>query len=318
VYAEDPARGFLPSIGTLEYLATPEDGARIDTGVREGDTITPFYDPMIAKLIVHGSTRREAIARLRAALAKFHVVGVRTNIEFLHRLTGAASFTEARLDTALIERESAWLFPPREVLPGPLWDLAALAFALVWRRSRGAGSPWDENDHWRNSGAGERHWRLRHEDDVQDLRLSLGPSTLRIHRDGVLHTMSGEIGSDGRLRADIDGVPFEANVFIRGGTIHLFREGHHHLLEWIDPYLPVSTALEHHGGLVAPMPGRVIAVLVENGARVAAGTALVVMEAMKMEHTVTAPSAGVITDIHCAAGEQVREGDELLKLSPAS
>jgi 3-methylcrotonyl-CoA carboxylase alpha subunit len=318
VYAEDPARGFLPSIGTLEYLAMPKEDARIDTGVRQGDIITPFYDPMIAKLIVHGSTRQEAIAKLRGALMQFHVVGVRTNIEFLHRLTDAPSFIEARLDTALIERESACLFPPREPLPGLVWDLAALAYARVWRGPRGAGSPWDETDHWRNSGAGERHWTLRHEDEVQELRLSMGPSALRIHREGVSHTMSGEIGSGGTLRADIDGVTFEANVFIRGGAIHLFRAGRHHVLEWVDPYLPVSTAQDHHGGLVAPMPGRIIAVLVENGARVAAGTALVVMEAMKMEHTVTAPFEGVVADIHCDAGDQVREGDELLKLSPAS
>ncbi len=115
IYAEDPAREFLPSIGTLEYLSMPATSheVRIDTGVRQGDSITPYYDPMIAKLIVHAETRNEAIARLRAALGEYHVAGVHTNIDFLHRLAGAASFVDARLDTALIERERELLFAPQ-------------------------------------------------------------------------------------------------------------------------------------------------------------------------------------------------------------
>jgi 3-methylcrotonyl-CoA carboxylase alpha subunit len=290
---------------------------RIDTGVRAGDAITPYYDPMIAKLIVHGASRAEAIARLRAALGGYHVVGVHTNIEFLHRLTAAPSFTEARLDTALIERESAWLFPRHAPVPRPLWNLAALAYALEIRGPDVSGSPWAAQDHWRMSPAGERHWKLRHLDEVEVLRLSPGASPLRIHMADATYAVSGELLFDGRLRADVDGVPYEAHAFVRGGAIHLFLDGRHQTFEWIDPYLPESAARDHHGGLVAPMPGRVIAVLVENGARVTAGMALVVMEAMKMEHTVTAPADGIVTDIHFAPGEQVREGDELLKLEPA-
>ena len=320
IYAEDPARGFLPSIGTLEHLSTPQESAvvRIDTGVRPGDAITPYYDPMIAKLVVHGATRADAIARLSTALAGFHVVGVHTNVEFLHRLTAAPSFTEARLDTALIERESAWLFPPREPVSRPLWNLAALAYACAIRGPAIHGSPWDARDHWRMAAAGERHWKLRHLDEIEELRLSLGAGPLRIQMGDAKYTVSGELVGDGTLRAEVDGVPCEAHAFVNGRTIHLFLDGRHHTFEWIDPYLPESGALDHHGGLVAPMPGRVIAVLVENGARVKAGAALVVMEAMKMEHTVTAPADGVVTDIHFEAGEQVREGDELLKLELVS
>jgi len=132
------------------------------------------------------------------------------------------------------------------------------------------------------------------------------------------YTVSGELVGDGTLRAEVDGVPCEAHAFVNGRAIHLFLNGRHHAFEWIDPYLPESGALDHHGGLVAPMPGRVIAVLVRNGERVTAGTALVVMEAMKMEHTITAPADGIVTDIHFEAGEQVRAGEELLTLEPAS
>src|SRR6185369_7937981 len=148
IYAEDPARDFLPSIGRLEYLTTPPQSpqVRVDTGVRQGDQITPFYDPMIAKLIVHGATRAEAIERLRAALAAYRVVGVNTNIEFLHALAGTQSFRDARLDTALIERErpalSATAVPP----PRAAWLAAARALLPA---ATGGNSPWDARDGWR-------------------------------------------------------------------------------------------------------------------------------------------------------------------------
>ncbi len=317
IYAEDPARGFLPSIGTLEYLATPQGDARIDTGVREGDAITPFYDPMIAKLIVHGPTREEAIAKLRAALEKFHVVGVHTNVEFLHRLAGSASFTEARLDTALIERESAWLFPPPGAASRKLWDLAVLAYALVTRGTQTANSPWEDTGNWRLAGSGQRHWKFRHRGEMEAIRVSFAGSAVQAEMHGVTHVLSGERMNPG-IRLIVEGQSVESDFHADGNTIHLFLEGQHHEFEWVDPYLPEIVAGDRHGGLAAPMPGRVIAVLVEKGARVKAGTALIVMEAMKMEHTVTAPSDGTVAELHCAAGDQVREGDELLKLTASN
>jgi len=318
IYAEDPAREFLPSIGTLEYLSTPASSMqlRIDTGVRQGDAITPYYDPMIAKLIVHGADREEAIARMRAALGEYHVAGVHTNVEFLHRLTAAPSFVEARLDTALIERERAWLFAPPAPPSRLALDLAVLAFVPT-RQLRGSrASPWEDTHGWKSGAAGQRHQQLRIAGQTIDVKLRFLESTLLVDIDGDVDIVSGTLADDGVIEADVDNVLVRAHAHRHGSRLHLFIDSVQHVIDWVDPYLPASVGGDRHGGLVAPMPGRVIAVLVEPGARVKAGAPLLIMEAMKMEHTVTAPSEGTIAAIHHAAGDQVREGDELLTLSP--
>jgi 3-methylcrotonyl-CoA carboxylase alpha subunit len=289
IYAEDPARGFLPSIGRLEHLRAPEtgDAVRLDTGVRQGDEITPYYDPMLAKLIVHASSRDAALTRMRAALKQFQVAGVATNIEFLSRLLTAPSFVEARLDTALIERERAHLFPAAVSPPDVLWDLAARASL---RLGTGAASPWDDVSGWRlNGGRATRPVRMR----------------------------CGEWERVVAVRFGADAAPSarrEASTFASGNLVHVFDDGDHHVFAVDDPYLPPPEAVEHHGGLTAPMPGRVLAVLVGQGQAVKRGMPLIVMEAMKMEHTVTAPRAGTVRRVGCAVGEQVKEGAELLIL----
>jgi len=318
IYAEDPTREFLPSTGTLEYLSTPAASreVRIDTGVRQGDEITPYYDPMIAKLIVHGADRAEAIGRLRVALGDYHVVGVHTNIEFLHRLCSAASFVEPRLDTALIERERNWLFAPRGAPPRIAWDLAVLAFVLSQRQTPARSSPWDDTRNWRSGATGQRHHKLQIAGQAIDVKLTFLESTIRVDIGGEVDIVGGDLAADGALEAHVNEKLVRAHAHVRDTRLHLFFDSAHHVFEWIDPYLPELVAGDRHGGLVAPMPGRVIAVLVKQGARVTAGTALLVMEAMKMEHTVTAPAAGTISAIHYGEGEQVREGDELLTITP--
>jgi 3-methylcrotonyl-CoA carboxylase alpha subunit len=287
IYAEDPAREFLPSIGVLRHLRTPAPtrDVRIDTGVREGDEISPYYDPMIAKLIVRGDTRDEAIERLRESLARFEVAGVATNIEFLHRLTSAPSFVEGRVDTALIEREREHLFRPGGSPSAEVWQRAARRAVRFPERGRG---PWSDQRGWRLNGArATRGIRLRQGDEekVIEVRVDAGA------------TVTG---------------PEPVRI---GEEIHLFENGRHFVFHVVDPYVPPAEMAEHHGGLVAPMPGRVLAVLVSAGQSVAKGTPLVVMEAMKMEHTVTAPAPGVVDEIRCAVGDQVKEGSELLVLN---
>jgi 3-methylcrotonyl-CoA carboxylase alpha subunit len=152
---------------------------------------------------------------------------------------------------------------------------------------------------------------------VAEVKLAFRESTLRVDIAGEARVVAGNFAQGGLLEADVDGQQVHAHAHVHGSILHLFLDAVHHVFEWLDPYLPAAVAADRHGGLVAPMPGRVIAVLVEDGKRVTAGTALVVMEAMKMEHTVTAPADGIVADIHCAVGDQVREGDELLKLTPA-
>ncbi len=241
---------------------------RVDTGVRAGDEITPYYDPMIAKLIVHGATRAEAIARMRASLAQYHIVGVRTNVEFLGRLMSAPAFVDARLDTALIERERGHLFAPRAETTPAMWDLVARGF---WRAQRGTGnvtsaspktSPWDDRSGWALGVRGERRWRFR----------------------------EGDIEREIAVRPAVD--ESNANVVVLSDEIHLFLDGAHRQFQWIDPYLPITEGADAHGGLRATMPGRVLAVLVKAGDEVARGAPLVVLEAMKMEQTVTAPFGG--------------------------
>jgi 3-methylcrotonyl-CoA carboxylase alpha subunit len=286
VYAEDPSRDFLPSIGRLDHLVAPGESAtvRVDTGVRAGDEITPFYDPMIAKLIVHGATRTAAIARMRAALAQYQIAGVRTNVEFLGRLMSAPAFVDGALDTALIEHEQAHLFAPRGEATAAMWGLAAQAF---WWKQRGNGpthsprSPWDDRGGWALGVRGERLWKLR-EGEVERV-VAAHPSETR-----------------------------PPGTFVRGNEIHLFQDGEHRIFEWVDPYLPASGHADAHGGLRATMPGRVLAVHVKAGDEVMKGAPLVVLEAMKMEQTVTAPTAGKIDRVLCEVGDQVHEGAELL------
>jgi len=286
IYAEDPARDFLPSIGRLEHLVTPLTGGelRIDTGVRAGDEITPYYDPMIAKLIVHGASRGEALERMSAALAGFNVVGVSTNVEFLARLVTSPSFVEPRLDTALIAREHAHLFPAPQVPAEEYWEYAAWHSLSL---SAAASSPWTDASGWRNGGRADRPVTLRWNDTERTVRVSF---------------------------ARPPAMPADVRLFRVHDAVHLFHGASHQVFHVPDPYLPHDAAAERHGGLIAPMPGRIIAVPVRAGERVKRGAPLVVMEAMKMEHTVSAPADGTVAAVHCAVGDQVREGAELLRL----
>jgi 3-methylcrotonyl-CoA carboxylase alpha subunit len=314
IYAEDPAREFLPSIGTLTHLVTPPPSAdvRIDTGVRQGDEITPYYDPMIAKLIVRGATRAQAIARMRAALLQYEVVGVTTNIEFLGRLMSAPSFTAANLDTALIERERAHLFPPLAPAPALAWNLAVLAYVLAQRDTPDS-SPWSGQGGWRLAAAGRRRWKFRSGESTAEVAVLIAGHSISVEIGQQASVLSGALEA-GTLSADLDGVHLSARVRVLGNTIHLFMAGIHHAFEWLDPYLPPIDAVDRHGGLTAPMPGRVIAILAKVGDQVSRGAPLIVMEAMKMEHTMNAPAAGRIARILCQVGEQVKEGAELLVL----
>jgi 3-methylcrotonyl-CoA carboxylase alpha subunit len=303
IYAEDPARDFLPSIGKLAHLAVPGGaGVRVDTGVRQGDEITPYYDPMIAKLIVHGETRAAAITRMRDALAAYEIVGVQNNVEFLGRLLTSASYLNANLDTALIERERAHLFPVRAPAPRRAWELGVFAFARARRAVPAAhcASPWASRDGWRLVGRARSLWKFREGAEVREVEVAIAGDAVSVSFGGETRVMSGPA----------------AGVFVSGSSIHVFLEGEHRVFEFVDPYLPEQEHADTHGGLRAPMPGRILAVHAQTGVAVKRGAPLIVMEAMKMEHTVVAPAAGVVERLLCAVGEQVKEGAELLQFQP--
>ena len=305
IYAEDPDRDFLPATGKLVHLAFPAEteSVRIDTGVESGGEITPWYDPLIAKLIVRGPDRPAALAALRRALAETEIAGVTTNVAFLGRIAASRAFTAGELDTGLIERNRAELFPPRTPVPGEMLAAAALAELAAeeqaaGERARTAGdphSPWNQVDGWRLNG--ESHHDLVFMDGEEH------------------HTVRISFADDGpRLKIGNQEFPDvrKARTVRDGKDWHVFWNGLYRKLSLEEElHVPDDAAA---GSLVAPMPGKVIQVLVETGAQVKKGEALLILEAMKMEHTITAPADGVVKEILFAAGEQVLEGAELIRV----
>ncbi len=334
VYAENPAKGFLPSTGTLRHLRTPQavifthrgaDAAgdepaavRIDSGVAEGDSITPYYDPMIAKLIVWGRDRDHARARMVQALAGFEVVGPSTNIEFLTRLIDCGSFARADLDTGLIERESAALLPVPEVPSLPVRAIAAAA-VLAGEADMATGcDPWNQLDGWRLSS------RLRR---TLPFDAPGGPCAVEVQyeaRGWTVHDGASAVSvTDVRWSADrrrLRGIAgervFDVGVMLDGETLHLFTPDGHFTLGYAPPLAHVGEGDADDARLTAPMPGKIIALMVNSGAKVSRGQPLLVMEAMKMEHTINAPADGEVTSVLYGVGEQVAEGARLVEFAP--
>ncbi len=329
IYAEDPERGFLPSTGRLVHLAPPHESlhVRVDTGVEQGDEITPFYDPMIAKLIVWEETRELALQRMIQALAEYRIVGVANNVEFLARLVASPAFTQADLDTGLIERERAYLFPERTEVPRDAYLVAALATLLreaevasVPRHARSGDphSPWHAQDAWRLNSAFARRLIFRNGEKETTVVAGYSGDGFDLGLDGVTTPAHGALGPNSTLRADLGGMRFDATVVAAGERHHVFLHGHSYQLGRVDPLLHASEAQGVEGRLVAPMPGRVVAWLATPGTEVAKGAPLLILEAMKMEHTIAAPAAGRLVAFRFGVGEQVAEGAELVDFARSS
>jgi len=328
IYAEDANKGFLPSTGKLIRLAPPAKSinVRVDTGVEEGDEITPYYDPMIAKLIVWDEHRDAALARMRKALADYQVAGVTTNIDFLSRLVACPAFADTDLDTGLIERQKDFLFPPVLAVPRDAL-LVATVGELLWeqheakQKAKTSGdpwSPWHARDGWRMNLSAARMIGFRDGD-------SLIEAQVRYQRDQWAITINAETTlargkkldgdqfavelDDRRLVASVVAVDDKRNVFLQGTTYALLRD---------DPLHLVEAGGNQGGGLTAPMPGKVVALLAQSGQKVDKGTPLLILEAMKMEHTITAPAAGTVKAFCYAAGEQVSDGAALVEFETAS
>ncbi|HZR70883.1 MAG TPA: biotin carboxylase N-terminal domain-containing protein, partial [Burkholderiales bacterium] len=326
LYAEDPERDFLPSTGRLAHLRLPEasDRVRVDAGVRAGDEVSPYYDPMLAKLIVHDDDRGAAIARLRAALDAVEVVGVATNVDFLARLAHAGALARAELDTGFVERERAFLFAE----PAPAGDealaLATLAVLLEDEAKARAGaiasadphSPWSRADGWRLNDQGHRVLVFRERGRETAVTVRRRADAYAAEIAGRACSLSGERSADGRITARLGRTTVAGTAVLHAGRCHVFLPGSRHRLELHDALAQELAGDVAGGELAAPMPGKIVGVLVEPGRTVERGTPLVVLEAMKMEHTITAPARGRVTAIHFAAGDQVVEGAELLAFEP--
>ena len=338
IYAENPEKGFLPSIGTLTTLAFPPHVAftlgdiRVDGGVREGDTISPFYDPMIAKLIVRGRNRQEARARMLRALGETRVTGLHTNVAFLRRLIADEAFAAADLDTGLIERRHHALFPPLLALPD-----AVLAPAAAARLHRDgycttgntaceiASDPWDVVDGWRVSGRHARVFDFHDSDGIlhtitlsSEASFENGP-TWTYTRDAEPHSLewSAEaVDADRcRLRVRLNGVDHRGEVVSHSGAMTVYLHGASYAVQIHDAMDHAYEEASNHGGtLTAPMPGKIVAVAVKAGDQVKNGDPLLVMEAMKMEHTVLAPWDGTVEEVFYQPGDQVSDGAQLIAL----
>ncbi|MDZ7858682.1 acetyl/propionyl/methylcrotonyl-CoA carboxylase subunit alpha [Sphaerotilus sp.] len=314
IYAEDPDRGFLPSTGRLVHLVPPaeSDHVRVDTGVEQGDEITPHYDPMIAKLIVWDRDRPRALARMRAALAQYRVVGVSNNVEFLQRLVNAPAFAQADLDTALIEREHAVLFPAPQPVPQAVWALAALA--ELQREVAGVrdDSPWSVLDGWRLNSTAQRTLTLRCGDAVQPVGVACVGGGHVLTVGGQSLTVRGQFGPSGTVHAQLGERRVSAAVVTSGERRQVFFEGRSWPITVVGALSAGGGGEDHAGGLKAPMPGKVIALIAAVGSVVEKGAPLLVLEAMKMEHTISAPAKGLVKAFHFAAGDQVTDGVELV------
>jgi 3-methylcrotonyl-CoA carboxylase alpha subunit len=317
IYAEDPVNEFLPSTGRLIHVRTPAESphVRVDTGVEQGDAISPFYDPMIAKLIVWDETRDLALRRMNHALAEYQIVGVTTNIEFLQRLVASPSFASARLDTSLIEREKEWLQPADSVVPDEVGLLAAMAVLLRERSSAGerdGSSPWQIRDGWRMASSLKRELVFVRNGVRLSILVEYLTTGYRMFSGQQWRSVSGEWGANGTLMVTIDGDRTHAAVVEDRGDYHVFFNGNEYRHKFADP---LAFAIKERGeetNLLAPMPGRVVALLVREGERVERGAPLLMLEAMKMEYTIRAPAAGRVESFLAAAGDQVSEGVQLL------
>ncbi|MFM7008446.1 MAG: acetyl/propionyl/methylcrotonyl-CoA carboxylase subunit alpha [Betaproteobacteria bacterium] len=327
IYAENADKDFLPSIGRLVHLELPEHDAfvnadvRVDGGVRAGDTISPYYDPMIAKLIVRGADREQARARMLRALAATKIVGVHTNVGFLSRLMADEAFAEADLDTGLIERRRETLLPA----PQPATREALLLACAAVLEQEKAGStpttdPWAERCGWRVDGRYQRTLCFQDSESVQAVVIDVvdGVTSLSVDGQSAAVEMSSKADdADRALRITllIRGSRVSGTVVRQGARFDVFVSGKGETFTLKDPLASAGqTEADHAGSLTAPMPGKIIAIEVKAGEKVKRGQALLVMEAMKMEHTIVAGVDGVVENIYFGVGEQVVEGAVLISL----
>jgi 3-methylcrotonyl-CoA carboxylase alpha subunit len=329
VYAEDPQRDFLPAIGRLTHLAAPADGphVRIDTGVRSGDEISVYYDPMIAKLIVWDEDRPAALRRLRHALEEYEIAGLTTNIGFLAKIASHPAFAACEIDTGFIDRHREALIPAQPSTPDEVLALASLAVLL--RQSAEAHgsrraladpySPWYEVNGWNMNADSHYELRLRDANELHRINLLFRSSGYEvIVADGRTVKATNVSLDKNVLSATLDGVRRWATTIFDQRELTLFTDGNTWSVELDDPLARAEEQVGGSGRITAPMPGAVVAVLVEDGQTVERNQPLMVLEAMKMEHTLRAPAAGRVSNLRVARGDQVTEGAELVTVEAES
>jgi 3-methylcrotonyl-CoA carboxylase alpha subunit len=351
IYAENPSKGFLPATGPIDCLQQPEAvqfttgqiphplgqrmqgnpaSVRIDSGIQSGGEISPFYDPMIAKLIVWGPDRNSAVARMLTALQQFEVAPLVTNGAFLQRLMQCPSFTKADLDTGLIEREREFLFAPSTTSIETQLCLATAALLAQeikqsqTNRAR-SGDPWDSTDGFRLYTPLTRVIQMEHNEQRHQIAISYAKQGFTVSiDDGPLQCLSNPTLTDSgssekpiskRLQCILGSQTIRANVLETASHWIVFNNGVPFSFKKVAELSWVNKTAAAGGSVTAPMPGKIVALLAEPGATVEQGQVLLVMEAMKMEHTLTAPHKGKLVEFLFRIGDQVTDGAILLRMT---
>ncbi|HMS26069.1 MAG TPA: acetyl/propionyl/methylcrotonyl-CoA carboxylase subunit alpha [Burkholderiaceae bacterium] len=337
ICAENPDKQFMPAIGDIKVYELPQHVAfknasvsnaevsvRVDSGVRAGDAISPYYDPMIAKLIVHGATREQALARMDKALSQTHIVGLQSNVQFLRHVVNSASFATANLDTGLIPREEQVLFNQKPIdiiltvaaaVANTLQAEVACAVSSNGHKTSTWVDPWGKVDAWQSHGERVRNFEFEIDGETVSAQL-------RYAHAGQLHLSVGD--TSGALQyvqtsAGIDvhyaGQRIQAKIYQFMDMVSIFTAYGAMQIVVNDKLSHAGEVHEEGGRLTAPMPGKVVSFAIQKGDKVSKGQALAVMDAMKMEHTICSPADGVVQELLYLPGDQVAEGAELLKLS---
>ncbi|WP_180051586.1 acetyl/propionyl/methylcrotonyl-CoA carboxylase subunit alpha [Acinetobacter sp. YH12099] len=317
VYAEEPEKGFIPAIGQISYLHYPEqnDAVRVDSGIVEGDEISTYYDPMIAKLIVWGKNREAALTQMHHALGQFHVDGLGNNIAFLDRLVLCDSFKNANLDTGLIQREEAFLLNAKPEVATETIVAAALIEVLSRIQSNKAANNtvWQKDHFWRLNLQNAYTVQLQCNDQTLKIQLKPQSSGFEAHYNGQTLSVQGELLDAHRLQVCINGQQQKIAFNQHAQGITLFQNGQRHVFSYVQANFNSDDQQDNVNNLTAPMPGVITQVLVAANARVKKDDVLMTLEAMKIEYSIRAPFDGIVASSYFQAGDQVKAGDELVE-----
>jgi 3-methylcrotonyl-CoA carboxylase alpha subunit len=325
ICAEDPAVNFRPSSGTLLHLAFPPESRslRVETGVRTGDEIPPYYDSLLAKLIVWDEAREGAVRKMQRALEEVALVGVASNLGFLRNIVSNPHFVSGQLDTRLVQTIART--PPPAEKEMNRWLLAAAVSAWRAQASQKARataaelgeqwSPWATSDAWRLAGRHEMQLAFRHDGELLSCRMGLlDPRRFWMEASGRRSVVSAEI-EEHRLALRLDDARREFSLIRGPSGFVIIDKGRNYAFEWIDPLAPPPRTADMEKSFLAPLPARVTRIFVKGGERVIKGAPILLLEAMKMEIPMNAPHNGVIERVLCSEGQSVREGERLVAMA---
>lgn len=320
VYAEEPEKGYLPAIGQISYLHYPEQNqnVRIDSGIIQGDEITTFYDPMIAKLIVWGENRQAALVQMQHALGQFYVDGLGNNIAFLDRIIRSESFKTANLDTNLIQREDDFLFK-KIATASPDTKVAAAFIALLLKFSAVPNNPiWQNHKLWRVNLNSSYTVKLEYLNETIQVEFTQEQNTYLAKFQDQTFEISGELADKNTLSLMINGKQIKQAFNQNQDGLTLYQNGQSFIFGYIKQNFAAADTQDNEANLKAPMPGVITQVLVEKNATVKKDDVLITLEAMKIEYSIRAPRDGVISQAYFQVGDQVKAGDELVEFEPIS